>query len=242
MLSAEQLDFLRIAMRLPVNARRSAWKVDTIKLICRPYDKYKSTNGSETFDRVLVKPQLISVSPDGLWCKLTDYGRALYEELEAMQRDWEEAPIISLDDAEKDQIIIRPGETFRGKFFLIQVFKRAHAEIRLQDNFCAHELLAWLYDISPKVAIHILTSHKGVKQDRAFEPLYRSFKNDRSLAELRLADDMHDRMVIIDDREAFQVGESFKDIGRKGTTITRLKSVPEHVAQFAKVWEGARPL
>src|SRR4029077_3655957 len=121
-------------------------------------------------------------------------------------------------DAEKDQIIINAGEIFRGKIFVTQLFKRSHSTIRLHDNFCAHELLMWLYSASTSVAIQILTSSKTLKQDLAFESLYRAFKQERRTSEVRLTEDVHDRKIIIDNREAFQVGESVKDIGRKGTT------------------------
>jgi hypothetical protein len=62
------------------------------------------------------------------------------------------------------------------------------------------------------------------------------------LRELVNTGDVHDRKIIIDDREAFQVGESVKDIGRKRTTIVRLKDVPVHIAQFDTVWKLGKPL
>jgi hypothetical protein len=173
---------------------------------------------------------------------LTDYGFALYQETEALQKEWEELPIIPLDDAEKDQIIIKAGETFRGKFFVIQLFKRAQAAIRLHDNFFSHEQLFWLYSVPVSVAICILTSPRALKQDLALESLYRAFVNERHAAEMRTTGDVHDRKIIIDDREAFNVGESLKDIGSKGTTIIRLKDVPDHIAQFNALWHAALPL
>ena len=243
MLSPQQLDILRVVLlRESINSQSGAWHIDTIISMCEPYDNEQRAYGRDAFRRLLIEPKLMSISPDGQWCKLTDYGLALYQETEALQRDWEEAPVIPLDDAEKDQVVIKAGETFRGKFFVLQRFKRAKSMVRLHDNFCAHELLAWLYDVQRSVTIHILTSTRGVKQDQAFESLYRAFKNERPSAEVRLTDDVHDRKIIVDDSEAFQVGESIKDIGRKGTTIIRLKSVSEHIAQFDAIWSEAKPL
>jgi len=87
-----------------------------------------------------------------------------------------------------------------------------------------------------------LTSPKTLKQDQAFESLYRDFKQERPASEVRLTKDVHDRKLIIDDREAFGVGESLKDIGRKGTTIVRLRPVADHVAEFDALWKAAEAL
>lgn len=250
MLSPAQLSILRNLLQglptLGFNQQRKAWPLDEVKYLCRPYDRstgyFDDATGDEALRRLLLEPKLMSRSPDGLWCKLTDYGRALYEETEAQQREWEGTPIIPLDDAEKDQIVIRPGEVFRGKYFVMDVLKRARAEIRLHDNFCTHELLAWLHSVSASVVIHILTSPRGVKQDPAFESMYRAFQQERNTSEVRVTEDVHDRKIIIDDREAFGVGESLKDFGRKGTTIVRLRPAADHIAQFDAIWSGARPL
>jgi hypothetical protein len=243
MLTANQLSILRDLVKSPLDTRKKAWPVNAADLICFRYDvsDYFSP-GSKTLRRLLVAPGLLSISPDGQWCKPTDFGRALYDETEAQQQEWEELPIIPLDDAEKDQIIINAGETFRGKIFVTQLFKRARTTIRFHDNFCAHELLTWLYSASPSITIQILTSPKTLKQDPAFESLYRAFKQERRTSEVRLTEDVHDRKIIIDDREALQVGESVKDIGRKGTTIVRLKDVSVHIAQFDALWNAGKPL
>lgn len=176
------------------------------------------------------------------FCKMTDYGRALYEEMVAIQKDWEELPIIPLDDTNKDQIIIKQGETFRGKYFVMQLFKKAHSVLRLHDNFCAHEILLWLHSSNPSVSVRLLTSPKTLKQDASFESLARAFVTERKTSEIRLTGDVHDRKIIIDDKEAFQVGESIKDIGSKGTTILRLQEVPQHIIAFDQVWGSAKSL
>ncbi len=80
------------------------------------------------------------------------------------------------------------------------------------------------------------------RQDPPFKPLFRAFKQERALSELRITEDVHDCKIIIDDREAFQTGESLKDLGKKGTTIIRLEDVPAHVAQFEAVWNASKPL
>jgi hypothetical protein len=211
---------------------------------CIPYDDFDSW-GNQTFwayKSFFGNTKIISISPDGLSCKLTEYGQALFQETNALQKQWEELPIIPLDDAEKSQIMIGTGEVFRGKYFVTQLLKRAQAAIRIHDNYCAHELLAWLYGCSPAVKIQILTSPKALNQDQTFEPLYRSFKQERVLSEVRTTGDLHDRKIIIDNKDAFQTGESLKDLGKKGTTIVRLQDVAKHVAEFDALWNASRPL
>src|ERR1700674_621906 len=211
---------------------------------CSTYDEYDDFGNqvSDAFDDFFIRPKIISISPDGLYCKLTEYGHALFQETDALQNQWDEAPIIPLDDAEKSQIMIGAGEVFRGKYFVTQLLKRAHTAIRLHDNYCAHELLAWLYGCSAAVKIQVLTSPKGLKQDKTFEPLYRAFKVERVLSEVRITESIHDRRIFIDDRDAFQIGESLKDLGKKGTTIVRLQDVAGHIAQFDVLWNVSKPL
>ncbi len=109
----------------------------------------------------LEKANILSISPAGDSLKWTDYGLALYQETEALQQAWTETPVITLDDANKDQIVIRSGEPFRGKYFVLQVLKRATRQVSIQDNFCSHEILAWLYSVPSAVEVRVLTSKKN---------------------------------------------------------------------------------
>jgi hypothetical protein len=98
------------------------------------------------------------------------------------------------------------GQSFRAKFFVTQLLQKAHGIIRLQDNYCSHELLAWLYLVHPSVTVQLLTSRRTLKQDTSFESLYQALNNERRLSLVKITDDNHDRKIIIDDREAFQFG------------------------------------
>ncbi len=242
MLQPEQFRILKAHWDLLTS--RQGCPVAVLYKACRNYDEYDDF-GNQMFcayDNFFREAKIISISPDGLSCKLTEYGHALFQETDALQNQWEELPIIPLDDAEKSQITIGAGEVFRGKYFVTQLLKRASVALRIHDNYCAHELLAWLYGCPPVVKVQILTSPKGLKQDQAFEPLYRAFKLERVLSEVKITGDIHDRKILIDDREAFQIGESLKDLGKKGTTIVRLQDVPAHVAHFDALWSASKPL
>lgn len=191
----------------------------------------------------LVRENVLSISPDGLFVKWTDYGLALYQETEALQQAWTETPVITLDDANKDQIVIRQGEAFRGKYFVLQILKRAKGQVCIQDNFCSHEILAWLYSVPAAIEVRVLTSKKTTDQDKTFTAIYQDYKKERPNAEVRLLDKkFHDRKLFIDGAEGFQVGESLKDIGNKGTTITRLRDIGTHIQEFESLWNAAKPL
>jgi hypothetical protein len=192
--------------------------------------------------RELLEEGVVSVSPDGESCKWTDYGLAMLGEMDALQELWMGTPVIPIDDANKDQFVIRQGEPFRGKFFILQTLKRAGHSVRIQDGYCSHDLLAWLYAIPPQIAIEVLTSPKGVAQDKPFEPLYRDYIKERPNLSVRLSAAFHDRRIILDDREVFSVGESLKDVGAKGTTIVRLRDIRDHVQVFDRLWAAAKPL
>ena len=190
----------------------------------------------------LVVECILSISPDGLRYKWTDYGVALYKETEALQQAWVEAPVISIEDSGKDQVVIRQGEVFRGKFYILQLFKRAKAQLQIQDSYCSHELFAWLYGTPASTTTEILTSPKSPAQDKSFATVYQAYRQERPRSEVRLIDAFHDRKIIIDNSEAFQVGESLKDVGKKGTTITRLREVQGHLQEFKRLWNLAKPL
>lgn len=185
---------------------------------------------------------LFSESPDGLSFKWTDVGLARFQETEAMQRAWVESPVIPLDDAEKDQIVIQQGESYRGKAFVIQILKRAKMALRIQDNYCSHELFAWLYSLDSSITINIITSQKTTIQDKTFQAMYEAYKQERPSTEVRLSDSVHDRRILIDEGEVFQTGESLKDIGRKGTTIVRIRDSQKCLEEFGSLWKLAQPL
>ena len=190
----------------------------------------------------LLRDNLISLSPDGLLCKITDYGVALYEESEAEQRAWLDSPIISVRDFEKDQVVIQPGQPFRGRFLVLSLFKRARTTLKIQDNYLCSDILDWLYGVPDAVNVKALTSPKAVKQDKPFESMYRAYRVERPRAEVRLSNNFHDRKLILDDGQCYGVGESLKDIGTKGTTLTHLLNVSHHEQEFERLWNASAPL
>lgn len=234
MLSIKDFQFLKSAKR-QLEARKGLSINDAASLSRQQHMPYLHAE--------LLRANILSVSPLRDSLKWTSYGLALYKETEALQQAWLEAPVIPLDDANKDQIVIKQGEPFRGKFFVLQVLERARRQVYIQDNYCSHEILLWLYSVPHAVEVRVLTSKKTTDQDKTFAAIYPDYKKERPNAEVRLLDKkFHDRKLFIDRAEGFQVGESLKDIGNKGTTITRLRDVQTHLQEFENLWNAAKPL
>lgn len=198
--------------------------------------------GRGVFEELVING-IVSLSPDGNLCKLTDYGIALFQEMDARQQQWSEAPIIKLEDANKDEITIGEGQVFRAKFFVMSnLFKRARHRLWIQDAYLSHEVLAWLYSTEAAISVRLLTSERTVTQDKAFAPMFAAYRAERPESETRLSKGLHDRRIILDCNEVFGVGESLKDMGRTGTVIVRLADVAHHVQEFERLWDAAMPL
>lgn len=118
-------------------------------------------------------------------------------------------------DIAKDSIFFE-GHFYDAYSFLIDIFNRAKEEIIIIDNYASKKLLDMIKNFNLKITIvskniDPVLMNKYLKQ----------YKNVSFVKN----DSFHDRFIIIDNRELYTSGASFKDIGKKGFYIGKIDSI-----------------
>src|SRR5215475_9201942 len=83
----------------------------------------------------LIKKKVLNLSPDERQVKFTDYGIELYKAMEREQEDWEKQSIIKISNLDREEILIRAGETFRANRVLREILQKVRLELHVIDPY-----------------------------------------------------------------------------------------------------------
>lgn len=118
--------------------------------------------------------------------------------------------LISNNQLELKQGIFYDGQIFDAYVFVNDLLKNAKEEIVVFDNYVDDTVLT-LFSKYPNIRFKIIT-HKVSKQLKLDIDKYSSqYKN----LEMKTSNILHDRFMIIDGKEAYHIGASLKDVGKK---------------------------
>ena len=119
-----------------------------------------------------------------------------------------------LNEKEKINAIFYKGQIYDAYSLLIDIFKEANEEIIIIDNYAGKELLDIIKDIS--IDIKIVSSNIDSTLKKKYESQYDNviFINNNTF---------HDRFIIIDRKELYNSGASFKDLGNKCFAINKIE-------------------
>ena len=150
-------------------------------------------------------------------------------------------------DRPKDEnplTITREGIFFKGQQYdafkqIRDILDTAKSSITIIDGYVNDSTLD-LLESKGKIEIKILTflnSEKEIKMaGTKFNQQYHNLK-------INLSDDYHDRFVIIDDKDFYHFGHTFKDLGSKGcmfSLIEEPKIISAFRTQFKEDWLKAK--
>lgn len=197
-----------------------------------------SCGDAERIIHSLIDKNVLSQSPDKRQVKFTDYGLELYTAMERAQQDWEKQPIIKVSNIERDQILIRAGETFRANRVLREILQEVHSELCIIDAYLGPEIFDLMEAANPHLKARLLASDKAPK---LLISTYRAFRNQYPSVELRVTDEnkIHDRYILWDGKRALHVGHSLKDLGKKDTQISVVKDPRPQFGLFEDRWVQA---
>lgn len=187
----------------------------------------------------LIEKNVLSISPDRNKVKFTDYGIELFHSMLRAQEEWHAQPIVRVSDLERDQILVRAGETFKGNRVLRGIFGRANRELCMIDPYVGTPLFDLLESFAPRVSIRIITSER---LKPAVIRTYSAFRGQFAQTEMRTlpSTTLHDRFILWDGVMGFHVGHSLKDLGKKDTQLDLLSNPAEQVAFFEERWKDAQ--
>jgi len=148
---------------------------------------------------------------------------------------------IDLQDLKIDSILMKTSENQRipshGIFFNNQIFdayvffseliERAKTSIILIDNYIDHTVLLQLAKRKKKVTATIYTERIPAALSLDLEKHNMQY----SPIEMHRIQNVHDRFLIIDDKELYHIGASIKDLGKRWFAFSRMDSLAEQVLE-----------
>jgi hypothetical protein len=193
---------------------------------------------SEQLIRSLIIKKVLDLSPDKKRVKFTDYGIEMYTAMERAQKSWEDQPIIRISKLDRDQILIRAGETFTANRVLREILHGGRSELCVIDPYLGPAIFDLIQDINPNLKARLLSSDKAPE---ALTVSFKAFREQYPSVELRITDEnkIHDRYILLDGSRAFHVGHSLKDLGRRDTQINVVKDPALQFRLFEERWQKA---
>ena len=119
-----------------------------------------------------------------------------------------------LEKKEKINHIYYEGQIYDAYSLLIDILSKVKDEVIIIDNYAGKELLDIIKDIS--VDIKIVSSNIDSTLNKKYESQYDNviFINNNTF---------HDRFIIIDRKELYNSGASFKDLGKKCFSLNKIE-------------------
>ena len=119
-----------------------------------------------------------------------------------------------LNEKEKINHIFYEGQIYDAYSLLIDILSKSKEEVIIIDNYAGKELLDIIKDI--KQNIKIVSSNIDSTLKKKYESQYSNvtFMNNNTF---------HDRFVIIDRKELYNSGASFKDLGNKCFALNKIE-------------------
>ena len=118
---------------------------------------------------------------------------------------------------ELKQGIFYDGEFFDAHIFVSKLIKKAKENITLVDNYVDESVLTlFLKNKEAKIEIYTQNISKQLIQD------VEKYNKQRSNMELKSIKKVHDRFLIIDNKEIYHIGASLKDLGNKTFAFNKM--------------------
>ena len=122
-------------------------------------------------------------------------------------------------EKEIKQKIFFKGQIWDSYSLIIDIIKRANNKITLIDNYVDDSILDMLIKKKKDVEAVILTSEKSNISKLDIQ----KFNKEYPILKLAKTNKIHDRFIIIDNKELYHCGASIKDLGKKCFGINKIE-------------------
>lgn len=136
-------------------------------------------------------------------------------------------------------IAVDAGSVFNYFDGLAKIIQEAKSDILFVDPYLDKDFVGrYLPQVSPSAQVRLL----GSKDIPALVPAVQLFGQQHSLGvEVRSSAGLHDRYVFIDGSSCYQSGASFKDGGKKSTTLTQIvDAFPAVKSTYEAMWQAGK--
>lgn len=117
------------------------------------------------------------------------------------------------------QKIFYDGQIYDAYSLLIDLVQRAEKSVILVDGYVSKITLDILSKKKPKVSVDIHTFHSS----KLSETDVKRFNDEYPVLKVYHEDWFHDRFLILDRKDAYLIGASLKDAGKKAFAITKIE-------------------
>lgn len=119
-----------------------------------------------------------------------------------------------LSTKEDNNHIFYDGQIYDAYSLLIDILSKAKEEIIIIDNYAGKEL----FDITRNINVNIKIYTKNIDNISK-----KKYEKEYSNIEIISTDIFHDRFIIIDNKELYNIGSSLKDIGKKCSSVNKIE-------------------
>lgn len=130
------------------------------------------------------------------------------------------------------------GQTFDAVRSVQNLIEVASSAIWLIDNFLDSSVFDLFTAKVSQVALKILTKDVSPSLNLAAQ----KFNQQYGKLEIRTPNPFHDRFLVIDDKDLYHFGASFKDLGRRGFMFSRIEEpsvIDQLKAEIVKTWNSS---
>ena len=110
--------------------------------------------------------------------------------------------------------IFYEGQIYDAYSLLIDILSKTKEEIIIIDNYAGKEL----FDITRNINVNIKIYTKNIDNISK-----KKYEKEYSNIEIISTDIFHDRFIIIDNKELYNIGSSLKDIGKKCSSVNKIE-------------------
>lgn len=125
-----------------------------------------------------------------------------------------------VDDSKLEKVYLKKSR-FDASFEISQIISKAKKTVVLIDGYVDGTTLKLLSAKTKNVFVQILTDPQSIND--TFEVLIEKFNKQYHNLEVKTSTTFHDRFLIIDNINYYQIGASLKDLGNKTFSLIRLK-------------------
>ena len=121
-----------------------------------------------------------------------------------------------LSAKENNNHIFYEGQIYDVYSLIIDILSKAKEEIIIIDNYAGKEL----FDITRNINVNIKIYTKNIDNISK-----KKYEKEYSNIEIINTDIFHDRFIIIDNKELYHSGSSFKDLGKRCFAISKIEDI-----------------
>jgi len=144
-------------------------------------------------------------------------------------------------DDDKHEFYFRKGETYESQKRLYFIMKKAQKSLYIIDQYLDETVLPFIDSLDEHIRIKLLASKRG----GIFEHLYNELIKIKLNVEAKSKTDCHDRFIIIDNYDVWDLGTSINGYGKSAFMLKKVTNQDQKqklMNDFNKWWDTGQEL